>query len=399
MSSADLFEDGFPHGTADGYDKGCRGAACSAGIEHGLSCKTAKMKSRSDFQYQKLVKSGAGVAEIADALGLIGTAAAAAKPKPKPKRAASKPDPVVEPVPVAEYFGDNINRDADDAPAAADVDEPAPTPAPAEDELVETETETTAPTPREIRAWAREKGYEVSTRGIIPTAVVEHYWEAHGLLEPGQPTTVNEAGPVDEPQTTAPAPTPAPELERPDFGTMNLEHDLTEALTERDDARDLAARLWDELDRLERTRAQEQAATSAARKADADTLDEAHTDITNLTTALATSKQDRHQLHTALAAASAALQTTERALELVLQKWDDATRRNGIASHAVDALTYIDKSLDNVAGLDADLSWANVEVVEMLEDARSLLLLGVVTPGSFELPTDREVGSPDAGPH
>lgn len=368
MSSADLFEDGFPHGTADGYDKGCRGAGCSAGIEHGLSCKTAKIKSRSDFQYQKLVKTGASVAEIADALGLIGTAAAAAvakaKPKPKPKRTASKPAPEVDPLPAVEYFGDYINRDAADDPTAAAIDEPTLAPAPAVVDPVEIVTESaekSAPTPREIRAWAREKGYEVSTRGIIPTAVVENYRKAHGILdskpaaEPvAEVKTLNDAheirafvGPLRNDDGTLNAsrvarestlrekaglPSWIAELDappadaRPDFGTMNLEHDLTEAIAERDQARDLVARFWDELDRLERTRAEEQAATAAARKADADALDEARIDITNLTTALTTSKEDRHDLRTALAAMSGALLTTERALELVLQKWDDATK-------------------------------------------------------------------------
>lgn len=42
------------------------------------------------------------------------------------------------------------------------------------------------------------------------------------------------------------------------------------------------------------------------------------------------------------------------------------------------ALGYIDKALDNVA--DLDVLWTNAEVVEVLEDIRSLLL------------TDREVG-------
>lgn len=46
-----------------------------------------------------------------------------------------------------------------------------------------------------------------------------------------------------------------------------------------------------------------------------------------------------------------------------------------------DTLAYVDKGLDNIAG--GEYVWSNAEVVEMLEDIRSLLLTGEVTPGTF----------------
>ena len=54
-------------------------------------------------------------------------------------------------------------------------------------------------------------------------------------------------------------------------------------------------------------------------------------------------------------------------------------------------LAHIDKSLDNVA--DLDVVWENAEVVEVLEEVRSLLVTGEINPGSFEkaqAPTDEE---------
>ena len=38
-----------------------------------------------------------------------------------------------------------------------------------------------------------------------------------------------------------------------------------------------------------------------------------------------------------------------------------------------DALAYIDKTLDNVADLDEDLTWTNAEVVEIMRDLRGIL--------------------------
>ena len=251
MSTADILDDSWPHthGTPDGYDNGCRSSACPAGAEYGLSCKTAKTLWRSDFRYARMHKAGDTVAAIADAFGFVGVDST-----------------------------------------------PPPTP---------------QPTPADIRAWARDRGYTVAARGLIPASIVEHYWEAHGLLDP-TPTRTPE--PANEPPA-APAPPIDPPTadptDRPDWGRINLEQDLVAAQTridvlasalasqqtaldhalgERDRARSLAARLGDELARSEEQRDHDRAI---------------HAD------AVATNDD----LRTALTAATTAVQTTERALD------------------------------------------------------------------------------------
>lgn len=63
MSGADLYVDGFPHGTAQGYQQGCRGSACPAKVEFGQSCREASIRLASDWGYRKLVQRGASVEE------------------------------------------------------------------------------------------------------------------------------------------------------------------------------------------------------------------------------------------------------------------------------------------------------------------------------------------------
>lgn len=93
MGVADRLEDSFPHGTRQGYDRGCRGGFCPAGEEHGLSCRRARSLAAGDYRYQKLAKSGATPAAIAAALGLNPEIAS-----PAMSRRAALP---VEPVPAA----------------------------------------------------------------------------------------------------------------------------------------------------------------------------------------------------------------------------------------------------------------------------------------------------------
>jgi hypothetical protein len=51
------------------------------------------------------------------------------------------------------------------------------------------------------------------------------------------------------------------------------------------------------------------------------------------------------------------------------------------AGHDVEALAFVDKTLDNIADDDPVMaSWRNEEIVRMLEDIRSLLVTGKVTP-------------------
>jgi hypothetical protein len=55
MSTLDLYEEGFPHGSAAGYDLGCRGIACpNHGSAELLSCREAKTKHQSDYATGKL---------------------------------------------------------------------------------------------------------------------------------------------------------------------------------------------------------------------------------------------------------------------------------------------------------------------------------------------------------
>lgn len=55
------------------------------------------------------------------------------------------------------------------------------------------------------------------------------------------------------------------------------------------------------------------------------------------------------------------------------------------AGHDVEALAFVDKTLDNIADDDpAAKAWRNDEVVRMLDDIRSLLVTGGVTPAQPE---------------
>ncbi|WP_022886391.1 hypothetical protein [Glaciibacter superstes] len=97
MSGMDLFEDGFPHGTKEGYELGCKGGACPANTELGLSCRKAETRYRGDYAFQKMVDRGMTPAEIV---------AAEAAGKPAKRARAAKADTVgvvaVAVVPVAD---------------------------------------------------------------------------------------------------------------------------------------------------------------------------------------------------------------------------------------------------------------------------------------------------------
>jgi hypothetical protein len=226
MSSADLWEDNYPHGTPEGYDGGCKGGACPAGVAYGLSCKTAKSKSNGDVQYRRLVKAGNSVPEIADALGLIGSdpssapAAKAPAKKPTPKtvresgmsmsdaaaalqRAAQvtavRPEDVGivdtaepkhgTPAEATTAIVADEKREARvaalKAHATTKSEQPTPTPAAAK-EPTPTPTPAPAPAPKagEIRAWAKAKGYDVGSTGKLPKYIVDDYWEKTGRLTP-----------------------------------------------------------------------------------------------------------------------------------------------------------------------------------------------------------------------
>ena len=63
MSALDMLEDGFPHGTVDGYTAGCRTNHCPAPIR----CAVFKRRYDSDYGFRKRVDAGWTVEQIAAA--------------------------------------------------------------------------------------------------------------------------------------------------------------------------------------------------------------------------------------------------------------------------------------------------------------------------------------------
>lgn len=90
MSGLDLFEDGFPHSTKEGYDRGCRGHACPGALDHGFSCSEANVRWHGDYAYLKRVEAGLSPAEIAEA------DRAEQVVKPRPVRMRTKPTVTVK---------------------------------------------------------------------------------------------------------------------------------------------------------------------------------------------------------------------------------------------------------------------------------------------------------------
>lgn len=60
MSTLDLLDDSFPHGTPDGYRLGCRTAACPALIP----CRTVHTRYAGDYTFAKLIDGGMALSEI-----------------------------------------------------------------------------------------------------------------------------------------------------------------------------------------------------------------------------------------------------------------------------------------------------------------------------------------------
>lgn len=313
MSSSDLFIDGFPHGTPKGYEDGCRGGACPAGVEHGLSCKTAWNKSHGDYRYQQLAKQNLTPAEIA--ADLFGRTPEA--PTPSPADIAPKP-PIAKLPKFAK--GGVIKVTPADIAKAFDVE---PVVEPQEPETPAAPLTTIAPTPREIRAWAHSKGYDVGVKGKIPQHIVDHYWEATGLLSLADTTkaidTADPARTYDELPELARkiaefGHTPTDETfpiekpgERPEWSTVTLHQDL-------EAARNLAARLEQEL-----ARSEEQRDTDRAQHAES--LRIAVRDYDGLMDDLETTART-------LLASQAAQTTAERSLEFALTKWDQQRAAN-----------------------------------------------------------------------
>lgn len=103
--AVDLLEDGFPHGTVEGFAGGCRSAgACPAGHDHGLSCRRAQILSAGNYQYQQLVRAGEEPAIIAQMLRFAREEPAkpSAQKPVEPKRSdVAVPSPPPAPAPAA----------------------------------------------------------------------------------------------------------------------------------------------------------------------------------------------------------------------------------------------------------------------------------------------------------
>jgi hypothetical protein len=107
VSGLDLFEEGFPHSTREGYDRGCRGHACPGLLENGFSCADANVRHHGDYAYLKRVEAGLSPAEIAAADRADRAAVRTRKPTkvtvepvpPVPVEPKPVPQQKVEPVP------------------------------------------------------------------------------------------------------------------------------------------------------------------------------------------------------------------------------------------------------------------------------------------------------------
>lgn len=60
MSALDQLDDGFPHGTLEGYRRGCRGSSCGAA----LPCRDVYRRYNGDFGFRRLVDAGTPLEEI-----------------------------------------------------------------------------------------------------------------------------------------------------------------------------------------------------------------------------------------------------------------------------------------------------------------------------------------------
>lgn len=197
MSGADRLEDGFPHGTVDGYQQGCRGGWCPAGNEHGLSCTRAKQLSAGDYRFQRLVKQGLGPFEIALELGLAPETHTA----PPRKVVVDDVDEVDDLEGDEEPMGVKVNATPADV---AGVKGPA---------KLSGNFETfvkprSGPSQAEVRAWAHEHGVDVNPRGAIRTDVMQAYRDAHAGPGPVEASPVSVAPKRPRENPVAPLPTP-----------------------------------------------------------------------------------------------------------------------------------------------------------------------------------------------
>ena len=123
VGGADVQADAsIPHGTPEGYDAGCRGIGCPAGLEHGFSCSRAHLLHVSDYTYGRMRKAGKTVSEIAAAFDISKAGRTANAKTPK------KTKPTIEEAPVATIsdllpdVADKLTQDAVTAAADAELE-------------------------------------------------------------------------------------------------------------------------------------------------------------------------------------------------------------------------------------------------------------------------------------
>lgn len=198
MSGADRLEDGFPHGTTAGYERGCRGGWCPAGNDHGLSCSRAKKLTAGDYRFGRLLKRGLSPAEIAFELGLVPETH-----EPPKARKVVRDDDTDE---VTDLGGDEEPMNEHEKPTVvAKVSKPR-----------------TGPTQAEVRAWAHENSIPVNGRGAIRSDVMEAYRAAHAAPEAPADDTAVEAPKPKPPRRKLPPMTPA---EHPPALSEPVEHE------------------------------------------------------------------------------------------------------------------------------------------------------------------------------
>lgn len=195
MSGADLFEDGFPHSTKEGYRAGCRGRACPGIEENGISCADAFARYQGDYGFRKKVDAGMSPSEImaAEAVPI------AENPRPKPKVA---PKPTVQPLsPEAEAAIESVPADDEAAPRFETFGKPTSRPAVTKEIPLENHG-----TPKGYKAGCRlrDKCPGVETVGKSCTQAVAEYQRAATAARKRNQVAAAPA-PVVEPEVEAEA--------------------------------------------------------------------------------------------------------------------------------------------------------------------------------------------------
>lgn len=303
MSAADRLEDGFPHGTVEGFTAGCKGGWCPEGNDHGLSCKKAKQLHAGDYRYQRLVKRGLTPGQIADELGL------SPETHQPPKRKSVLEDDT----------DDVVDVEPEEEPIMATKAPETPTAAPPKQKAaVETTAEYEKRRRAETRAWAAEHGVHIGTRGRIPQIVVDAFAKNDPNLLPGaHAETPVET--VENPPTHDEAPeTGLPASEAHTVGEHPSNLDGAGALpdegAEPSNAAEFAA-MWNALS----TEGRDEIVLSIRTAIDASLRCYTNHHVPSIEDRLLAYTRDLQQT-------LARVVTAESALELTLQKWDTADR-------------------------------------------------------------------------